>query len=68
MDYEIINCYELDVRQDIPAQMELLKSSNEELNNSNRILTVILLSIGLGVILFAVYQSSKKEQMEDDNY
>lgn len=68
MDYEIINCYELDVRQDIPAQMESLKSSNQELNNSNRIMTIILFSIGLGIILFAINQSSKTRKKEKDKY
>ena len=67
MDYEIINCYELDVRQDIPAQMESLKSYNKELKSSHRILTIILLSIGLGVTLFSMYQSSKPVKVEKEN-
>lgn len=68
MDYEIINCYELDVRQDIPAEMEIIRSNNEKLENSNRTFKVIMLSIGLGIILFAVYQSSKTRKGEKDEY
>ena len=59
MEQEIINCFELDVRQDIPAEMEIMRSNNEKLENSNRTFKVIILSIGLGIILFAVYQSSR---------
>ena len=64
MQEEIINCYELDIKQDIPAEMELLKLSNEELRSSNRNFTIILFTIGLGVILFAIYQSSKAKITE----
>jgi len=35
MTDEIINCYELDLKQDFPAEMEMIKSSNESLKNSN---------------------------------
>jgi prolipoprotein diacylglyceryltransferase len=59
MDYEILNCYELDVRQEIPEQMTLLKSKNHELNNSNKILSIMLFSVGLGIVLYAISQSSK---------
>ena len=65
MERRIINCYELDVRQNIPAEMELLTSSNEELKSSNQNFKIILLSIGLGVILFAVYQSSKSRRADE---
>ena len=64
MEYEFINCYELDIKKDIPGEMELLTSSNQELESSNRNLTIILFSIGLGVILFAVFQSSKTRKEE----
>ncbi|SDS22595.1 hypothetical protein SAMN04515667_1695 [Formosa sp. Hel1_31_208] len=67
MTDEIINCYELDIRQDIPVEMESLKSYNKELKSSNRILTIILLSIGLGVTLFSMYQSSKPMKVEREN-
>lgn len=65
MAENIINCYELDLKQDIPAELELLKSSNQELKISNRNFTIILFSIGLGVIFFAVYQSSKKTKKKE---
>ncbi|WP_299095350.1 hypothetical protein [uncultured Winogradskyella sp.] len=62
MNYEILNCYELDVRQDIPTEMNLLKSSNKDLEKRNGHLTIILFSIGLGVVLFAIYHSSKSRK------
>ncbi len=68
MTENIINCYELDIKQNIPAEMELIKSSNEELKGSNQNFKIILLSIGLGIILFALYQSSKTRKEEKDKY
>ena len=59
MTEEIINCYELDLKQDIPAEMELIKSSNENLKNSNRNFKIILLSIGLGVFIWYIIKNSK---------
>ena len=67
MEQEIINCFELDVRQDIPAEMDLLASSNRELKKLNHHLTIILLSVGLGTILYAVYQSSKQVMEKKNN-
>lgn len=58
MEHEIINCYEMDIRQDIPVEMESLRMDNESLLNTNLVLRITLISIGLGVILFAVYHSS----------
>lgn len=66
MEPRIINCYELDLKQDIPAEMNLLKSSNKDLEKKNGYLTLTLFSIGLGVILFAIYQSSKTGIEEKD--
>jgi hypothetical protein len=60
MEQEIINCFELDVRRDIPAEMELVKLSNRELKKSNQHFRIILLTLGLGAVLYAVYQSSKQ--------
>lgn len=68
MEYEILNSYELDIKQDIPAEMELLTSSNQELKNSNRSFTIILLTIGLGIVIYAVYQSSKTRKEDKDKY
>lgn len=68
MTENIINCYELDIKQDIPAEMELIKSSNQELKSSNRNFTIILFSIGLGIILFVIYKSSKTRNEEKDEY
>ena len=65
MTESIINCYELDIRQDIPAEMELIILRNVKLKNSNRNFKIIILSVGLGVILFAVYQGSKTKIKED---
>ena len=66
MEQEIINCFELDVRQDIPAEMDLLASSNRELKKSNHHLTIILLSVGLGTIVRCLPKfktsNGKKEQ------
>ena len=67
MKDEIINCYELEIRQDIPAEMEVIRSSNENLKNSNRNFKIILFSIGLGIVLFAVYQSSKTRITEEED-
>ena len=68
MTENIINCYELDIKQDIPAEMELIRSSNENLKNSNHNFKIILLSIAFGVILFAVFQSSKTRKEEKEKY
>lgn len=68
MSYEIINCYELEIRQDIPAEMELIKSKNKNLKNSNHNFKIILFSIGLGVILFGVFHISKTRKEEKEEY
>lgn len=68
MKEKIINCYELDIKQDIPVEMEMLKSSNENLNNSNRVLRITLLSIGIVIIFFAVYQNSKTKKENEDKF
>jgi hypothetical protein len=65
---KIINCYELDIKQDIPVEMEIMRSRNEKLENSNQTFKIILLSFGLAIILFAVYQSSRARIMEEDKY
>lgn len=66
MTERIINCYELDIKQDIPVEMEIMRSSNEKLENSNQAFKIILISIGFAIVLFAVYQRSKAKK-EDDN-
>ena len=59
MEQEIINCFELDVRQDIPAEMDLLASSNRELKKSNHHLKLFcyLLVLGLYCTLFTKVQN-----------
>lgn len=66
MTENIINCYELDIKQDIPVEMEMISSSNQELKSSIRNFKIILFSIGLGVMLYSVYQSSKTGKDEKD--
>ncbi|MCA0131758.1 hypothetical protein [Winogradskyella alexanderae] len=67
MDYEIINCYELDVRQDIPTEMEVLKITNRKLESKNRVFVYLIASIGFGVIVWSIVQSLKKEKIEKDD-
>lgn len=67
MDYEILNCYELDLRQDIPAEMEVLKITNRKLESKNRVFVYLIASIGIGVIIWSIMQSSKKEKIEKDD-
>ena len=62
MDYEIINCYELDVRQDIPTEMEALIAENSEIKNKNKTLTYIMLAIGIGAVIWSLVQSSRMEK------
>ena len=59
MTENIINCYELDIKQDIPAEMEFIKSNNESLKQTNLRFKILLGAIGLGVILFVIYKSLK---------
>jgi hypothetical protein len=66
MEQEIINCFELDVRQDIPAEMEGLKITNKKLETKNRVYVYLIAAIGIGAILFSIYHSSKKEKTERD--
>lgn len=67
MEHEIINCYQLDIRQDIPKEMELLKTSNESLKQTNQSFKIILAAIGLGFILFVVYQKSNPQRVGKEN-
>lgn len=68
MTENIINCYELDIKQDIPVEMEFIKSNNESLKQTNLSFKILLGAIGLGVILFVIYQSSKTRIDEKDKY
>ena len=68
MKNEIINCYELDFKQDVPAEMEMIKASNESLKKSNHYFKIVLLSIGFGIMLSAFYQISKTRIEEKDKY
>ena len=68
MTENIINCYELDIKQDIPTEMELIKSSNESLKQTNQSFKIILGAIGLGVIVFVVFQSLKTRKEDKDEY
>jgi hypothetical protein len=62
MDYEILNCYELELRQDIPADMEGLKNTNRKLESKNKIFIYLIAAIGFGVILYSIYHSSKSRK------
>jgi len=68
MTENIINCYELDLKQDIPAEMEILKSSNGKLEKSNRIFKIILWSIGIGIAVFTIYQIQKRRKRKSINF
>lgn len=68
MTDKVINCYELDIKQDISVEMELLRLSNKELKGSNRNFRITLLTVGLVIILFAVYQSLKTRIEEKEKY
>lgn len=68
MTEEIINCYELEIKQDIPAEMEIMRSSNEKLENSNHNFKIILLSIGLGVIIWLIVHNSIQRIEEKENF
>lgn len=64
MTENIINCYELDVKQDIPAEMELIRSSNENLKRTNQSFKIILWAIGLGIVIWSLIQNSKPKKRE----
>ena len=68
MTEKIINCYELDIKQDIPAEMEIIRTSNENLKNSNRNFRLILLSVGFVIVFIAVYQNSKMRQKKEHKF
>lgn len=47
--------------------MELLKTSNESLKQTNQSFKIISKAIGLGITLFTKYQSSKPVKVEKEN-
>lgn len=66
MEHQIINCYELDIKQNIPTDMAVLISSNEKLIKSNNLFKIILMSIGIGVIISVIFQYSKPRKVDKD--
>ena len=66
MDYEIINCYELDVRQDIPTEFVQLRHDNETVRQTNKFLKVVLLGIVFGIAISAVIQIRQANKHKDD--
>ena len=62
MDYEILNSYELDVKQDIPAEMEVLKITNRKLESKNRVFVYLIAAIGIGAIFYSIYHGSKSRK------
>lgn len=66
MNNKIINCYELDIKQDFPEELLIVKADNESLIHSNRIFKGILMGIGIGICIFIIYNSIPKKNIEKE--
>ena len=62
MEHEILNCFELDIRQDIPAEMELLKQNSELIKTKNKVLKTVLLGIVFGLVAVVLYHKIKENR------
>jgi hypothetical protein len=62
MNNEIINCYDLDIKQDIPEEFRIIKTDNESLIHSNKIFKGIMMGIGIGVCIYLVYNFTIKKK------
>lgn len=68
MNYDIINCYELDFAQNIPKELTALKAQNNQLIKEKQKLKSLLIFVGIGTgILLTIKlihhaRKSKKEK------
>ena len=59
MEPRIINCYELDLKQDFPEDLRLVKIKCESLKRKNKFLINSTIFIGLGLITYLVIKTLK---------
>ncbi len=66
MNEEIINCYQLDIKQDFPEDLRLAQIDSQSLKNKNQILLTILIAFGIGlssfILLKRIYNKPPNEQ------
>ena len=65
MNNEIINCYQLDVTQDIPKELIMFKANCKTLIRTNKILKGALIATGIGIcayFIYKIYSDEKEEQ------
>ncbi|MBV7270564.1 hypothetical protein [Winogradskyella luteola] len=70
MEQEIINCYELDIKQNFPEDLRLSRVECESLKQKNNILFNVLVGFGTGLLavfllkLITSNKDNKQKQKE----
>jgi|GEM_PF-5803738 len=55
MNIEPIHTYQLDLKQDFPEDLRLSQAQCQSLENTNKVLTVVLVILGVGLSAAFVY-------------
>jgi len=68
MEHKIINCYDLDIRQDFPEDLRLAQEESKSLENTNKVLTVALVIVGVGLSIAFIYNQIAESKAKQKSH
>ncbi|MCK8479762.1 hypothetical protein [Psychroserpens algicola] len=68
MEDELINCFDLDIKQNFPEDIRLAQEQNKSLENTNKVLTAVLVIIGVGLSIAFIYSQIAKRKTRQKDY
>ncbi|TGV04819.1 hypothetical protein [Flavivirga rizhaonensis] len=66
MKEEIINCYQLDIKQDFPEGLRVAQEECKSLKRTNEVLATALIIVGLGLLVSFVFSQIVQRPVKEE--
>jgi len=68
MEDELINCFDLDIKQNFPEDLRLAQEDCKSLESTNKVLTVALIIVGVGLSVAFIYNQIAENKAKQKSH